>query len=88
MLEIDLSLKRFGERRHLFADQQGELHSGCDERSGKALVIGFAARSQFLHRTKNHDPAVGGFDTELTERILEELYFDEPPMGMPKHSPS
>src|SRR3546814_7943550 len=38
MLEIDAPLKRFGERRHLFAHKQGELHSGCDERSGEAGV--------------------------------------------------
>lgn len=34
MLEIDPPLKRFGERRHLFADKQG-VHPGRDERSGK-----------------------------------------------------
>src|SRR3546814_1522323 len=38
MLEINAPLKRFGERRHLFADKQGELHPGRDERSGKVGV--------------------------------------------------
>src|SRR3546814_11539761 len=55
MLEINAPLKRFGERRHLFADKQGELHPGRDERSGKVGVPGFTARAEFLHAAENRE---------------------------------
>src|SRR3546814_21086901 len=65
--EIDAALKRFGERRHLFADKQGELHSGRDERSREARVVGLAARPEFLHRAENRDFAGRGFAAELAD---------------------
>ncbi|MEI2651234.1 MAG: excinuclease ABC subunit UvrC [Microthrixaceae bacterium] len=81
------AVRRAIEKQQMVADTNDDLDviGVTDDELEAAVQVFYVRRGRVVGRKGFIlDKVLPITDTELTERILEELYFDEPPMGMPK----
>ncbi len=81
------SVRRAIEKQQMMADRSEDLDViGIAQDDLEASVQVFFVRKGRVVGRKGFvlDKVMALTDSELTERILEELYYDEPPLGMPK----
>ena len=81
------SVRRVIEKQQMVADSDEDLDiiGVADDELEAAVQVFYIRRGRVVGRKGFVlDKVLPITDGELTERILEELYFDEPPLGMPK----
>ena len=81
------AVRRAIEKQQMVAERNEDLDviGVTDDELEAAVQVFYVRRGRVVGRKGFIlDKVLPITDTELTERILEELYFDEPPMGMPK----
>jgi len=81
------AVRRAIEKQQMVAarDEDLDVIGVADDELEAAVQVFYVRRGRVVGRKGFVlDKVLPVADDELTERILEELYFDEPPMGMPK----